>query len=259
MEREHRDLDGERDEEGEEQQRGVGGAVSGVGEDLGGGLIELRNRERIGAGEAVMVEIEEQDAEQHQHRASQGVEEELDGGVEFARTSPDADEQVHRDKHGFPEDEEEKEVESHENAEHARLQDEEPHVVFLHAVLDRVPGREDRDPAEQRGEHDQQEGDAVDAEVVASADGRDPVAGRALHELEGLTVEALRPEHGHQRQRDEEAGQGEEVGDPADRGLVLLGDEQEKDGAHQRREEDDGEDVVLHRKQFSVASFQYSG
>ena len=150
------------------------------------------------------MEIEEQDTQQHQHGAGQRVEEELDRGVKFARAAPDADQQVHRNQHGFPEDEEEEEIKRHEDAEHAGLQNQEPDVVFLDTILDGGPGREDRDPAQQRGEHDEQEGNAVDADHVARADGGNPVVGRALNEFEA-GLEALRPEPGHQRQRDQES------------------------------------------------------
>ena len=85
------------------------------------------------------MEVQEQDAQQHQHRAGQGVEKKFDGGVEFARAAPDADQQIHRHEHGFPEDEEEEEIERHENAEHAGLQNQKPDVIFLDAILDGGP------------------------------------------------------------------------------------------------------------------------
>src|SRR5437870_8690608 len=99
-----------------------------------GGLVERRYAESIGIGQRVMVEVEKQDAKQHQNGAGERVEEKLDGGVELARASPNADQQVHRHEHGFPEDEKEKEIQRHENAEHAGLQHQKPDVVFLHAV-----------------------------------------------------------------------------------------------------------------------------
>ncbi len=192
------------------------------------------------------MEVQEQDAQQHQHRAEQRVQEELDRRVELARAAPDADQQVHRDQHGFPENEEEEEIERHEDAQHAGLQHQKPDVVFLHAILDRGPRGEDRDPAQQRGQHDQQERNAVDAEDVAGADRGDPVVGRAFDELEA-GLEALRPEPRHQRQGNQQAGQRKDVRDPADRVLVLLGNKQEQERAHQRREKNDRENVIMHR------------
>ena len=60
-------------------------------------------------------------------------------------------------------------------------------------------------------------------------------------------VEALRPEHRHQRQRDQETGESEDVGSPADRVFVLLWKEQENERAHKRREEDDRKYMTLHK------------
>ena len=137
VEGEHRHFDGEGEEEAQEQQRGDVRTVVGI--NLRRGFVESLEAEGVDAGYVLMMEVEEQDAQQHQHRAGQRVEEELDGGVEFARASPDADQQVHRDEHGFPENEEEEEIERHEDAEHAGLEDEKPDVVFLDAILDRGP------------------------------------------------------------------------------------------------------------------------
>ncbi len=139
-----------------------------------------------------MVEVQEQNAQQHQHRAGQRVQEELDRGVKLARPAPDADQQIHRHQHRFPENEEEEEIERHEDAEHAGLQHQKPDVVFLHAILNRRPRRQNRNPAQQRRQHDQQERNAVDAQHVTRADRGNPVVGRALDELEAR-LEALLP------------------------------------------------------------------
>ena len=109
-----------------------------------------------------MMEVQEQNAQQHQHGAQQGIEKKLDCGVEPARTAPDADQQVHGYQHGFPENEEQEEIQGHEDAEHSGLQYQEPRVVFLHSGVDGSPGREDRNQAEQCRQQDQQERNAVD-------------------------------------------------------------------------------------------------
>ena len=62
------------------------------------------------------------DADQHQQRADQGVDEELDRREDAVFRAPDADEQGHRDQHQLPEDVEDEEIERHEDAEHAGLQ-----------------------------------------------------------------------------------------------------------------------------------------
>jgi len=59
--------------------------------------------------------------------------------------------------------------------EHAGLQDEEEGVVLLQAVADGIPTGQDRQEANQRSEHDQEEADAVDTDVILGTQGRDPV------------------------------------------------------------------------------------
>jgi hypothetical protein len=139
VEGEHRNLDGEGEEKSEEQERSDGRSVGRVGVNFRRSFVEGRDAERINASQVLVMEVKKQNAEQHQHRASQCVEEELDRRVEFARAAPDADQEVHRDQHGFPENEEEEEIERHEDAEHAGLQNQEPDVVFFDAVLDGCP------------------------------------------------------------------------------------------------------------------------
>ena len=184
------------------------------------------------------MEVQKQNSQQHQYRSGQGVEEELDGGVEFPRPAPYPDQQIHRHQHRFPEHKEEEEIQRHEDAQHARLQKQKPDVVFLHPILDRGPRRKDRDPSQQRRQHDQQKRNAVDAQDIARADRRDPVARAALDELEAR-LEAFVPEHRNQRDRDQKAGERKKVRDPADRVLILLRDKQENQRPQQRREKND--------------------
>jgi hypothetical protein len=113
VEREHRHLDREAQEERQEDpplqvERHVQ-------------AVEQRRR-AVDAGDGVVVEVERQDAEQHDDAADQGIEEELDRRVEAVGAAPDADEEIHRHQHHFPEQEEEQEVERHEGAEHPGLQ-----------------------------------------------------------------------------------------------------------------------------------------
>src|SRR6202451_2069411 len=72
-----------------------------------------------------------------------------------------------------------------------------------------------------------------------------PVVGCPFDELES-GLEALHPEPAHQWQRNQKPTQRKNVGDPADSVFVVLGDEQKHERAHQRREENDGENVVVH-------------
>ena len=102
-------------------------------------LVKCLDAERVFAGLMEVVKIKKQNRKQHQHRAEQCIEKKLDRGVELARPTPDSDQQVHGNQHGFPEDEEQEEIKCHEDAQHACLQHQKPDVVFLHAVLNRSP------------------------------------------------------------------------------------------------------------------------
>ena len=67
------------------------------------------------------------------------------------RPAPDADQEVHRQQHHFPEHVEQEEVERQEDAEHARFQQQEQDAVGLHVLLDRPAGAH-RQHADERGQ-----------------------------------------------------------------------------------------------------------
>ena len=77
------------------------------------------------------VPVHRHDGEQHQHRAEEGVEEELEARVDPARAAPDADDEEHRDQAAFEEQVEQDEVERAEDADHQRLEHQERDHVFL--------------------------------------------------------------------------------------------------------------------------------
>src|SRR5262249_10464636 len=101
--------------------------------------------------------------QKHQNGTEECVQEEFDGCVKFASAAPDADQEVHRNKHHFPKDVKEHEVERHENAHHSCLQDEHENVIFLNACLNRRPGRENCYEAQYRCKQNKQEADSIDA------------------------------------------------------------------------------------------------
>ena len=140
VEREHRHLDREGEEEageGEELERRVEAeaaqrlVVERAGPRARGDL--------VGVGHA-------QDRDEHEQRADERVEDELDRGVDAVGAAPDADDQVHRDEHELPEDVEEEHVEREEHADHADLEHQEGDHVLLHALLDRPEAGQDADP-----------------------------------------------------------------------------------------------------------------
>ena len=142
VEREHRDLDGEGEEERQE-----GEQLQAVGESAGR-CVDLERLEVEGAGPGAAVpclvgERRGEDRDQHQQRSDQRVEDELDRRVDPVRAAPDPDDQVHRDEHELPEDVEEEEVEGEEDADQTDLEDEERDHVFLDPRLDRLEAGQD--------------------------------------------------------------------------------------------------------------------
>src|SRR3989338_8958172 len=163
VEREGRDLDGEADIEGQEDPD-----LHGQGQQAG--LVDqLQHVEGVRRG----IEVEREDTQQHEQAAEQGIEEELDGGVLFLGTAPDADQEVHRDQREFPEHVEQEEVQGDEHAQHADLEQEEPEEKFLDPERD-VEGIDDGEHRKQAGKRDQGHGKAVDADVIIDIESRDP-------------------------------------------------------------------------------------
>ncbi len=236
VDRPHRHLHRERGEEGEPQPAlhrdgEMGGAQQHV--DIGGARIE----------------IHPEDGEQHQHRAEQGVEEELHAGVNAPLATPHADDEIHRDQAAFEEDVEQHKVERTEHADHQRLEDQERDHVLAHPLLDRGPGRQDAERHEARGEHDEQHRNAIHPHVVGDVAAQ-PL--RLFDELEGgrCAIE-IRPDHKRQR----EIGKGDDERDPArglGDGLLVAGHQEDRQHAQKRQEGGNAEDRPAHSVTFSV-------
>ena len=181
MEREHRDLDREGQEERREAEQ-----LQPVGEAGRAGVLaqrhEVERARPYAAVRALVGERRGEDRHEHQQRPDERVQDELDRRVDAVRAAPDPDDQVHRDEHDLPEDVEEERVEGEEHAQHPDLEDQERDHVFLDPGLDRGEAREDADPRQGRRQDDEGERQPVDAELVLDAEERDPVV--LLDELE---------------------------------------------------------------------------
>ncbi len=156
VEREQWDLDRKRDAEGQEQPR-------------------LRSRGELEVEQCEVVEgdrpeliagqhPQRDDGDHHQTGPERRVQDELDRGVDAVAAAPHADQQVHRDERDLEEHEEQQEVEGEEHTEQAGLEDQHRHHVRLHVLRDGGRGQ-DGDREQQRGQHDQQQRDAVDTHV----------------------------------------------------------------------------------------------
>ena len=166
-------------------------------QDLGGEperhAVQVEDRERAGLG----VQVQQRD--QHQHRAEEGVEEELDGGVDALRSPPDPDDEEHRDEQRLPEHVEKDRIKGRERAHHRSFLDEEGGHVLRRLVLDNLPAREHHQHRHQSGEEDERHRDAVHPEVVVDVERRDPH--RALYELH-LVSGGVEPRPQEERQHE---------------------------------------------------------
>ncbi len=230
----HGHLDGEGQEEGQE-----GARLEHVAEGEAAQLLVVE-----GTGEGAAMGRREgegggQDGHQHEQRADERVEDELDRGVDAVGAAPDADDEVHRHQHDFPEDVEQEEVQGQEDAQHAHFEDEEGDHVLLHPLLDGPEAGQDADPRQERRQHHQQQADAIHAELELDAEGGHP-GGRG-DEAEPAGVRRRAVETGHQEEREGEAHQRRGQGEAADEHHAVARHDGDEQRAGQRTEDDQGQ------------------
>ena len=205
-------------------------------EVLGRANPDLHHVERPRAGR----QVQRDDAAQHHETARQRVDEELDRPrMRDSPTSPDADEEVHRDQHDLPEQVEEDEVERDEHADHQRFKQEKRDHVLLHALRDGGPTREDRDRQKERREDHEGQGKPVNAHIIG-----DLVAEPGVM-LDELKAAVRRIELNEKHQRNREGDQGCPKRDPARvpvRGFVIAPQDGQEKRAYDRQKDDRGED-----------------
>ena len=228
--RPHRGLDGEGEEEAEEHQ-----AASGLVEVKTGQLLD---EEAVGPAGTVLVKGD--DSDQHDEATEQGVEQELDRGVLPAGATVGADQEVDRNQHRLEEDVEQEDVGRREDPDHERLENEHEGEVALLALADLghvVPRREHADRNQDRRHHDQDERDPVHAEGVAHPELRNP--GVLLLKLE------LRPGANRELKGGGKGEQQRDDGEPQRDLFGLLsqarGQEGDHEGTHQRNQADRGQ------------------
>ncbi len=184
-------------------------------------------------------EGQRQDADQHQGRAEHRVQEELQRRVDALAVAPPADEEVHRHEHDLEEDEEQEQVEGAEGADAPGLQEQQPGVVRLGVLLggDRHEGEREQHARQ----HDQEQRDAVHAEVPLDAELLDPDVHRL--ELEAGLAGVERAEH---PQREGAGGRGEQQRHGAEQLGPACGQDREEQRPGQghedrRRQQREGE------------------
>ena len=231
--RPHRHLDREGCKEGKEQQ----------------GLLRQAKRQLVPGGEveaSCRLVVQEDQRDQHQQRAEQGVQKELERCVNLVRPAPDADDQVHRNQRGFKEHVEQHAVDGAEHADHQAAEDQESAHVLVHALGDHLPGRDHHDHVDERSQQHEPQRNSVNPQVVIDVETFDP---RAL--FDELHRRRAQLEPVVQRQRDQKAGNSADQRNPAHNlGMLIATERQQHDTKKDRCP--DGETQQTH---FGVPSY----
>ena len=100
-----------------------------------GALAQGQDVERVSS-----IKIQDEDGDQEQDAACEGVEKKLDGGIQPIRSSPDTDQEIHRNQHGFPKHIEQDEIQRDKDADHGAFH----HEQHGHETLDSGGDRHSR-------------------------------------------------------------------------------------------------------------------
>ena len=130
-------------------------------------------------GGVVIQEHQPEDRQQHQEARGLRVDEELCGRRDprvaaGSAVSPQRDQEVHRDQHHFPEQEEEEEIDGKEHADHAGEDPQQVQVEEAGTARDLRPRAEDRQQSDEPRQYDQRERQTVQCQVDADTHGRNP-------------------------------------------------------------------------------------
>ena len=172
VDREHRRLDREGDEEADEQPA-LGDRV-----DVDRGQVAEQEARRAGVGGD---DVEADHRGEHHQPAGELVDQELGRGAAAARAAEAADEEVRRDQRGLEDDVEEQHVGRGEDRQRHRLEREGPGEERLGAAValgvGLAPAGQQHDRHEDDGEQHHQQAQPVDAERVVDAERLDPGVG----------------------------------------------------------------------------------
>jgi len=138
------------------------------------GLDQLRKGKSVLSRLGSMKDVQADERGQHQDASGDGVEDELDRGVDPVFMPPYADEEEHGDELDLPEEIEEEKVIGQEDAQDPGLHEHQEKVESAHAGGDLFPGYQDAEHGEKGGQQDQHQADPVQAKGVTNAEALDP-------------------------------------------------------------------------------------
>ncbi len=206
------------------------------GED---GLGDIGITKCVQPGRASVQKIHREDRHEHEDRTGHRVENELGRRVNTPFTTPDSDQEVHRNQHDLPEHIEQEQVQRYEDPNHAGLEQEHEDEVLLDPVGDR-PGSQHGQRRQEGRQQDQKQADAVDAQLITDSERRNP--GSVGHELKirrrGIEV----PE---QMEGEDESQKRHPKGDDAGRLLLVSPEKKQQQCPHCRGEGHDREDFCV--------------
>ena len=224
-------LDGEGDEEGQEDPVPGGRGDVQVGD----------HRVDEEAGGAVLhgVQVDRDDADEHDEPAGQGVQKELQSGALTPLAAEAADEEVHRDEHRLEAQVEQQQVTGREDDDDEELQgQDEPGEQPLPVGGDLAPGGEQDQGRDEGGQEEHGQTQAVDAQGPGGADGGDPRAG--VSQLDDAGVAEV---EGAQRpQAQSKDGQGEHEAHGAGVEPAQRWDQPQQERPGQWHDRHDGQD-----------------
>ena len=200
-------------------------------------LLEHGERERDLAAVRRGEHAERDRRAEHQQRADQRVDHELRRRAHAVARSPAADQEVERHQHQVEEDDEERQILGQEGAQHRGLGERHPEVEEPLALV-LAEGSDERagHPGERR-QHDHEQVEAVDPELVADAELGDPLVVGDVLEPIGARVE-VGEQHDRVGEHRDRAGERGPARHPAR--------QQGPDEAGEQRQEQDDRKVDRH-------------
>ena len=189
--------------------------------------------------------MQPQDPHQHQDGAGHRVEDKLHRRVDAPLVSPDADEEVHRKQHHFPEEEEEKQVERQKDSDNPGFQHQQHQEKFFYALVDARPGCQDRNRGQKGGQQDEEQTDAVHAQVVIDGRVFDP----GVKFFQPVSARS-HPHAGNQQKRQRkfrERGGQRQAPDPH---VVVAAKQQQRQRSQRRQKRDSGQQVHVRQISF---------
>ena len=129
-----------------------------------------------------------QNGHQHQETADHGVEQKFERGINPPFATPDPYQEVHGNQHDFPEDIEEKDINRDKGPDHAGFQDKKEKQILPDPLFHAAPGRQNHQRRKKGRQQDEEQADAVNANIVFDTEFADP--GITLNELKlgGLAI-----------------------------------------------------------------------